>query len=115
VLLLDGEPLGAINRVALSSDFRSNIHVGGRVEPCGITAEEQSIIQDIAPRLRRDGLIFVGLDFIGGKITEVNVTSPTGIQELSRHRGEDVALRVVRWVEARAHDLRPSLRSIPVL
>jgi glutathione synthase len=115
VLLLDGEVLGAINRVAHGADFRSNIHVGGRVEPCEVTPEERSVIADIAPRLRQDGLIFVGLDFIGGKITEINVTSPTGIQELSRHRGEDVAARVVRWAEARAHDLRPSLQSIPVL
>jgi glutathione synthase len=115
VLLLDGEVLGAINRVAPGPDFRSNIHVGGRVEPCEVTSEERSIIADIAPRLRQDGLIFVGLDFIGGKITEINVTSPTGIQELSRHRGEDVALRVIRWAEACAHDLRPSLQSIPVL
>jgi glutathione synthase len=101
VLLLDGEVLGAINRIAHGSDFRSNIHVGGRVEPCEVTPEERAIIADIAPRLRQDGLYFVGLDFIGGKITEVNVTSPTGIQELSRHRGEDVALRVVKWVEGR--------------
>ncbi|MGO8993982.1 MAG: glutathione synthase [Polyangiaceae bacterium] len=115
VLLLDGEVLGAINRIAHGSDFRSNIHVGGRVEPCDVTPAELAIIADIAPRLLQDGLFFVGLDFIGGKITEINVTSPTGIQELSRHRGEDVALRVVRWVEGRAHDLRPSLRSIPVL
>jgi glutathione synthase len=115
VLLLDGEVLGAINRVAHGADFRSNIHVGGRVEPCEVTPEERAVIADIAPRLRQDGLIFVGLDFIGGKITEINVTSPTGIQELSRHRGEDMAMGVIRWVEARAHDLRPSLQSIPVL
>lgn len=115
VLLLDGEVLGAINRVALSTDFRSNIHVGGRVEPCEVTPEERSIIADIAPRLRQDGLFFVGLDFIGGKITEINVTSPTGIQELSRHRGEDMAARVIRWAEQRASDLRPSHPSSPVL
>jgi glutathione synthase len=115
VLLLDGEVLGAINRVAHGADFRSNIHVGGRVEACEVTPEERAVIADISPRLRADGLFFVGLDFIGGKITEINVTSPTGIQELSRHRGEDVAERVIRWVEERTRDLRPSLRSIPVL
>ena len=115
VILLDGEVLGAINRVALASDFRSNIHVGGRVEPCDVTAEERAIIADIAPRLRQDGLIFVGLDFIGGKITEVNVTSPTGIQELSRHRGEDMAAHVVQWAETHTRALNPSPRSIPVL
>jgi glutathione synthase len=99
--------------VAQNDDFRSNIHVGGRVEACDVTPEERAIITDIAPRLRADGLVFVGLDFIGGKITEVNVTSPTGIQELSRHRGEDVAEKVIRWAEARAAELRPSLGSIP--
>jgi glutathione synthase len=115
VLLMDGEVLGAINRVAHGADFRSNIHVGGRVEPCEVTPAERAIIADIAPRLRSDGLIFVGLDLIGEKITEVNVTSPTGIQELSRHVGEDVAVKVIRWVEVRANDLRPSLKSIPAL
>jgi glutathione synthase len=115
VLLLDGDVLGAINRVALASDFRSNIHVGGRVEPCDVTPAERAIIADIAPRLRQDGLVFVGLDFIGGKITEINVTSPTGIQELSRHRGEDIAARVVQWVEGRARALHPSPRNVPVL
>ena len=115
VILLESEVLGAINRVALGTDFRSNIHVGGRVEPVEVTAEERSVIADIAPRLRQDGLVFVGLDFIGGKITEINVTSPTGIQELSRHRGEDMAVPVIRWVEAHARDLRPSHSSIPVL
>lgn len=113
ILLLDGEVLGAINRVPRSDDLRSNIHVGGRVEPCEVTAEEQRIITDIAPRLRADGLVFVGLDVIGGKLTEVNVTSPTGIQELSRHRGEDMAAKVIQWVERKTDGYRPSLRSNP--
>jgi glutathione synthase len=113
VLILDGQVLGAINRIAPKDDFRSNIHVGGRVEPCEVTPKEKAIIADIAPRLHADGLVFVGLDFIGERITEVNVTSPTGIQELSRHTGTDVSARVIRWVEARAHDLRPTLGSIP--
>lgn len=102
VLLLDGEVLGGINRVAREDDVRSNIHVGGRVEPCEVTAEERAVIADMTPRLAADGLVFVGLDFIGGKLTEVNVTSPTGIQELSRHLGRDVAERVIAWVERRA-------------
>ncbi len=101
VLLLDGEVLGGINRVAREDDVRSNIHVGGRVEPCEVTAEERAVVSDMAPRLAADGLVFVGLDFIGGKLTEVNVTSPTGIQELSRHLGRDVAERVIGWVENR--------------
>jgi glutathione synthase len=101
VLLLDGEVLGGINRVAREDDVRSNIHVGGRVEPCEVTVEERAVVADMAPRLAEDGLVFVGLDFIGGKLTEVNVTSPTGIQELSRHLGRDVAERVIGWVENR--------------
>ncbi len=109
VLLLDGEVLGAINRVPLGDDIRSNIHVGGRVEPCEVTDAERAIVADLAPRLRADGLVFVGLDLIGGHLTEVNVTSPTGIQELSRHRGEDVAARVIEWVERKALELLPSL------
>jgi glutathione synthase len=113
VLLLEGEVLGAINRIARADDVRSNIHAGGRVEPCEVTAGEREIIQHMAPRLAADGLYFVGLDFIGGKLTEVNVTSPTGIQELSRHLGRDVAERVIEWAERRAGDYRPVLSSIP--
>lgn len=114
VILLDGEPLGAINRVPKSDDFRSNIHVGGSVEPVEITADERAMIKAIAPRLRDDGLIFVGLDVIGGKLTEVNVTSPTGIQQLSQHLKRDVAADVIAWAEKASLDMSPSLKSIPV-
>jgi glutathione synthase len=103
ILLLDGKLLGAINRVPRADDLRSNIHVGGSVEPCAV--------DDIAPRLRADGLVFVGLDTIGGKLTEVNVTSPTGIQEMSRHMGRDVSADVIAWVEARATDISRNLTS----
>jgi glutathione synthase len=113
VLLLSGEVLGAINRIARDDDVRSNIHAGGRVEPCEVTAGERAIVSDMAPRLAQDGLVFVGLDFIGGKLTEVNVTSPTGIQELSRHVGRDVAEQVIEWMERRSVDFRPMLGSIP--
>jgi glutathione synthase len=99
VLLLDGEVLGAINRVARADDVRSNIHVGGSVEPADVTVIERNIIATMKPRLLQDGLVFVGLDFIGEKLTEVNVTSPTGIQELSRHVGRDVAGDVVANIE----------------
>lgn len=102
VLLLGGEILGAINRIARDDDVRSNMHAGGRVEPCEVSVQEREIIADLMPRLAEDGLIFVGLDFIGGKLTEVNVTSPTGIQELSRHVGRDVAERIVLWIERAA-------------
>jgi glutathione synthase len=107
VLLLDGELLGAINRVPRADDIRSNIHVGGRVEPVEVTERERAIIAALAPRLRADGLVFVGLDFIGERLTEVNVTSPTGIQELSQHRGRDVAADVIAWVERKAEELSP--------
>ena len=113
VLLLDGEILGSINRIARDDDVRSNIHAGGRVEPCEVTPEERAIVADMAPRLAADGLVFVGLDFIGGRLTEVNVTSPTGIQELSRHVGRDVAEQVIAWIERHASEYRPALPSIP--
>jgi glutathione synthase len=113
VLLLAGEILGAINRIAREDDVRSNIHAGGRVEPCEVTSSERAVVAAMAPRLAQDGLVFVGLDFIGSKLTEVNVTSPTGIQELSRHAGRDVAERVIEWIERRAADSRPTLGSIP--
>jgi glutathione synthase len=99
VLLLDGQILGAINRVARADDVRSNIHVGGTVEKAECTPKERAIIAQMTPRLKADGLIFVGLDFIGEHLTEVNVTSPTGIQELSRHVGRDVAADVIEYVE----------------
>ncbi len=114
VLLLDGQVLGAILRVPRADDLRSNIHVGGTVEPCAITVKEREIVADIAPRLQEDGLVFVGLDMIGEKLTEVNVTSPTGIQELSKHLGRDMGEPVIQWIEQRASELRPNLRSIPV-
>lgn len=113
VLVLEGEILGAINRIARDDDIRSNIHAGGRVERCDVTSEERGVVEDMRPRLLADGLIFVGLDFIGGKLTEVNVTSPTGIQELSRHLGQDVAERVILWIEDRAKRSGPTHDSIP--
>jgi len=99
ILLLDGEPLGAILRVPRGDDLRSNIHVGGSVVPAEITPREHEMIRAIAPRLRADGLVFVGLDVIGERLTEVNVTSPTGIQEMSRFSNTDHAARVIAWAE----------------
>ncbi len=104
VILLDGEVLGGILRVPRADDLRSNIHVGGSVVETEVTPTELAVVKSIAPRLKQDGLFFVGLDFIGGKLTEVNVTSPTGIQELSRHRGEDMSARVIAWLEKRVVD-----------
>jgi len=113
IILLEGKPLGAINRVPRADDLRSNIHVGGSVEPCEVTEHERALIADIAPRLAQDGLIFVGLDVIDGRLTEVNVTSPTGIQQLSEHLGRDVATDVIEWAERASEAYRPALRSIP--
>lgn len=102
VLLLDGEPLGAIMRVPQGGDLRSNIHAGGRVDAADIDEHDRRIIAQVAPRLRADGLVFVGLDVIGGKLTEVNVTSPTGIQQMARLMGQNVSGRVIEWLEAKA-------------
>lgn len=99
ILLLDGEPLGAILRVPRADDLRSNIHVGGSVVPTELTARERALVAAIGPRLRQDGLHFVGLDVIGENLTEVNVTSPTGMQELGRFTGTKPADRVIAWVE----------------
>jgi glutathione synthase len=101
VLLLDGHPLGAILRVPKRDDVRSNIHVGGTVEPTALDDDDRRIVAAVAPRLRKDGLFFVGLDVIGGKLTEVNVTSPTGIQQMSRLSGQNLSARVIEWLEAR--------------
>lgn len=113
IILLEGKPLGAINRVPRADDLRSNIHVGGSVEECKVTDHELAMINDIAPRLAQDGLIFVGLDVIDGRLTEVNVTSPTGIQQLSKHQGREVSEDVIAWVERKAEHFRPQLKSIP--
>jgi glutathione synthase len=101
VLLLDGEPLGAILRVPRGDDYRSNIHVGGSVVPTELTPRERDLVKAIAPRLKQDGLVFVGLDVIGEHLTEVNVTSPTGIQEFGRFTNTKPAEKVIAWVEDR--------------
>jgi glutathione synthase len=101
ILLLDGQPLGAIMRVPRSDDMRSNIHVGGSVVQAALDEADQKIIATLAPRLRQDGLYFVGLDVIGGKLTEVNVTSPTGIQQMTRLDGQNYAGRVIEWIASR--------------
>jgi glutathione synthase len=102
VLVLDGKPLGAILRVPREDDVRANLHVGGRAEPTELTAEEHAVVAAVGPKLVEHGLYFVGLDFIGGRLIEVNVTSPTGIQELSRFSGRPAEEDVIAWVERRA-------------
>jgi len=107
ILLIDGEPLGAILRVPRDDEARANIHTGGTVAKVGITDEERAMIADLAPKLREDGLYFVGLDVIGGKLTEVNVTSPTGIQQMNRLDGIDYTARVIDWIERKVKSRRP--------
>jgi len=102
VLTLDGAPLGAIRRVPRTDDLRANIHVGGAVQPCELDDVERDVVQEIGIRLRAHGLWFAGLDLIAGRLIEINVTSPTGLQELSRHVGRPVENDVIAWVEARA-------------
>ncbi len=102
VLLLEGQVLGAILRVPRADDIRANIHVGGRVEATTLTAREQELVDALAPKLVEHGLYFVGLDLIGGYLIEVNVTSPTGIQELGRLTGTVPEAEVIAWLEGRA-------------
>jgi glutathione synthase len=101
VMLLDGELLGAILRVPKKGDLRANIHVGGSVVATDLTKREHELVEAIGPRLRADGLTFVGLDLIGEHLTEINVTSPTGIRELSRFVGTRKSDDVIAWVEKR--------------
>ena len=91
ILLVDGEPVGAINRVPAENDARSNIHAGGRPEPTELTAREKEICARIGPALRERGFLFVGIDVIGDYMTEINVTSPTGIREVKKFGGADIA------------------------
>ena len=98
VIVLDGEPIGAVNRVPKGKEFRGNMAVGGQAEQTEITPRERETCQQLAPILRRDGLYFVGLDFIGGYLTEVNVTSPTGIREIDRLSRTNLGQQVMEWV-----------------
>ncbi|MBI1218360.1 MAG: glutathione synthase [Rhodobacteraceae bacterium] len=101
VILIDGEPVGAINRVPQAGETRSNMHVGGRPEQIGLTARDREICARIGPVLREKGQVFVGIDVIGDYLTEINVTSPTGIQELERFDGVNAAERIWQVIEAK--------------
>lgn len=91
IILVDGEFAGAINRVPAAHENRSNMHVGGRPEPTELTKREREICERLGPDLKAKGLIFVGIDVIGDWLTEINVTSPTGIREVKRFGGADIA------------------------
>jgi len=100
ILLLEGEPLGALLRVPAERETRANLHVGGRAERTSLDADDRRIVDALRPWLERDGLFFVGIDVIGGRLTEVNVTSPTGLQEINRLEGLSLESRVLERVEA---------------
>ena len=99
IILLNGEPIGALNRLSSGTDFRNNMATGGTVAQTEITPREYEICTQLAERLRQDGLIFVGIDIIGGYLTEVNVTSPTGIREIDRLDGTRLGHQVIQWIE----------------
>ncbi len=103
IILIDGEPHGAINRVPPKGEARANMHAGGRAEKAELTTREKDICAAIGPVLKARGLVFVGIDVIGGWLTEINVTSPTGIQEINRF--DSVALERQVWdaIETRYH------------
>jgi glutathione synthase len=104
IILIEGEPAGAINRVPAEHDSRSNMHVGGRAEHSELTDREKEICARIGPSLKARGFILVGIDIIGDKMTEINVTSPTGLREIRNFGGPDVAALFWDAVESkRAH------------
>jgi glutathione synthase len=91
ILLVDGEPLGAVNRLPMAGDFRSNLAVGGAPEATELSQAERQICAELAPSLRAEGLFFVGIDVIDGRLSEINVTSPTGVREVERLGGLPLA------------------------
>jgi len=101
IILLNGEPIGAVNRIPSSGEFRGNMAAGGTVAKTEITPREQEICDRLRPVLQRDGLIFVGIDIIGGYLTEINVTSPTGIREIDRLSGVRLGEQVMHWLESK--------------
>ena len=101
IIIVDGDPVGAINRVPAKGETRSNMHVGGRPEPISLTERDREICARIGPLLREKGQIFVGIDVIGEYLTEINVTSPTGIQELERFDNVNIAAKIWEAIEAK--------------
>ena len=101
IVLVDGEPAGAINRLPKKGEIRSNLAAGGSAQPTELTAREQEICARLGPELKKRGLIFVGIDVIGGFLTEINVTSPTGIRAIDRFNGTDTPARIWDAIKAR--------------
>jgi len=101
IILVDGEVAGAINRVPAEGETRSNLHVGGTARPTELTGREREICDRLGPELKKRGLIFTGIDVIGDYLTEINVTSPTGIRQVKAFGGNDIAAMIWDAVEAR--------------
>jgi glutathione synthase len=108
IILIDGEPAGAINRVPPKGEARSNLHVGGKAMPSTLTSRDREICEAIGPALKEKGLIFVGIDVIGDYLTEINVTSPTGIQQIDRFDNVNLSARIWDSIEARYAATRPA-------
>jgi glutathione synthase len=106
IILVDGEPVGIINRVPAIGEARSNMHVGGRPEAATMSARDSEICAAIGPELRARGLVFAGIDVIGDYLTEINVTSPTGIREVKRFGGADIAALIWDAIEAKVKGRR---------
>ena len=104
IILVDGRPVGAINRVPKAGEIRSNMHVGGKAEPAKLNQRDVEICSAIGPTLKSKGQVFVGIDIIGDYLTEINVTSPTGIQELERFDNVNIAEMIWHAVEEKLNN-----------
>jgi glutathione synthase len=108
IILIDGEPAGALNRVPPQGEARSNLHIGGKAVRSKLSHRDREICEAIGPALKEKGLIFVGIDVIGDYLTEINVTSPTGIQEIDRFDGVNLSQGIWDAIEARYAATRPA-------
>jgi glutathione synthase len=99
IILIDGKPVGAVNRIPTGKEFRGNMAVGGKVAKTHITPQELKICETVTPKLKEDGLIFVGIDVIGGYLTEINVTSPTGIREIDLFEQVNLGQETIKYIE----------------
>ena len=104
IILVDGKPVGAINRVPKAGEIRSNMHVGGKAQPAKLSQRDREICSAIGPTLKSKGQVFVGIDVIGDYLTEINVTSPTGIQELERFDNVNIAEMIWLAVEEKLNN-----------
>ncbi len=101
IILIDGKPMGAVNRIPADGDARANMHAGGQAVKCELSARDKEICAAIGPDLKKRGLIFAGIDVIGGSLTEINVTSPTGLQEIARFDGNHLEQNLWDAIEKR--------------